>query len=400
MASTSRWANRAPDLRIVADDLTGALDTAAAFAGAVPVYFDQPPAGAGAAPQGPARVQAVATATRDIPADQLPLALAPALAWLAGGDIAFKKVDSLLRGNSFVEVALAARAGGFERLVLAPAFPLQGRRVQGGRLVVAGTAAPWVLPLAQALGQALAKVPVGASGDAGLVVDVPDTASDADLADLARAVHDPASRRWLWCGSAGLAHALAEQLALAQAGGESGSRRGGDISQPGVPMRPAARPWQVLLVSASHHPASREQWRRLQAAHPDACVVRHGDQGGLQAAMEATQRLVLLDLAPDVPMQAGEAAALLSRQLGMIAARQGRPGVLAVVGGDTLRGLCHATGAQGLLADGSARPGWGQASWLGGAWAGVVCHSRSGAFGDPDDLVALVALLQAAAAEG
>ena len=30
-------------VRILADDLTGALDTAAAFAGEVPVYLDAPP---------------------------------------------------------------------------------------------------------------------------------------------------------------------------------------------------------------------------------------------------------------------------------------------------------------------------------------------------------------------
>ena len=30
-------------IRILADDLTGALDTAAVFAGPVPVYIDRPP---------------------------------------------------------------------------------------------------------------------------------------------------------------------------------------------------------------------------------------------------------------------------------------------------------------------------------------------------------------------
>ena len=74
-------------LRLLADDLTGALDSAAAFAGAIPVHLDPPPAAAvtatatsavSEAPCGP--VEALATATRDIPQAELPAALACAIA--------------------------------------------------------------------------------------------------------------------------------------------------------------------------------------------------------------------------------------------------------------------------------------------------------------------------------
>ena len=103
------------EMHILADDLTGALDTAAAFAGEVPVYLDVP----AAVDVLPCPVSAVATATRDVPADSLPRLLAPSLPWLVDAELAFKKVDSLLRGNTFAECAHVARAGGFERIVFA-----------------------------------------------------------------------------------------------------------------------------------------------------------------------------------------------------------------------------------------------------------------------------------------
>ncbi|HMZ01725.1 MAG TPA: hypothetical protein PLU79_18900, partial [Burkholderiaceae bacterium] len=98
----------------------------------------------------------------------------------------------------------------------------------------------------------------------------------------------------------------------------------------------------------------------------------------------------LLDLSPPTMRPAAEAAALRDRGLAAIARQAPRPGWLVVIGGDTLLGLCQATGARGLIAARGLRPGWGQARWLGGAWDGVVCHSRSGAFGGDEDLVALV----------
>ena len=66
---------------------------------------------------------------------------------------------------------------------------------------------------------------------------------------------------------------------------------------------------------------------------------------------------------------------------------------MIVVGGDTLRALCRATGAQSLRAQASPRPGWGRARWVGGRWDGVDCHARSGAFGADDDLLSIVRAL-------
>jgi uncharacterized protein YgbK (DUF1537 family) len=375
------------EVRILADDLTGALDSAAAFAGVVPVYLDAPPR----VDAPPCPVSVVATTTRDVPVDRLPELLAPSLPWLADAALAFKKVDSLLRGNTFAECVHVARAGGFKRLVFAPAFPKQGRVTIDGR--------QWVVPPGQALanrqpvGDALPAEIFSALGmtsspsaeppsSGPLSAWIPEVRSDDDLARVAAMSTRVDAGRWLWCGSAGLAHAIAAIRQLAP---------GPQRSAP-----PAGGPGPVLLVSASRHPVTQAQWKAIRLRQQEAIVTVHGNSAALHAACLEMQRpfdLALLDLAPTDALSPQDAAQLLAAQLEQIVHEALRPASLIVVGGDTLRALCLAARARGLSASASARSGWGCARLIGGAWDGVTCHSRSGAFGGPDDLSAMVRLV-------
>ncbi len=377
-------------LRILADDLTGALDSAAAFGAGVPVHLGRPPAAGGDATP----VSVLATASRDVPPGQLPALLAPAFDWFAQAGLAFKKVDSLLRGNTHDEVALLARRGGYERVVFAPAFPSQGRVTREGRqwlLRDGGPPQPVGGPsIAEAMRERGFEVgidePVGAAAHAGPTVWVPDVRDDADLRRIAeRSLAEPASR-WLWCGSAGLAQALA------------GVHRLADRSPPSADEGPRQGP--VLLVSASWQPVSREQWAVMLPACGDAVVARGGDVSVLSTALqklaESATGLGLFDLALADPQSPDAAAALLARQLEAIAASAPRPRLLIVVGGDTLLALCRAVGAQTLRSEPALpRPGWGSARLIGGRWDGTRCHTRSGAFGGPDDLLAVLRAVQA-----
>lgn len=391
---TGRTVRTACTVRILADDLTGALDSATAFIGlpdvaGVPVGLDA----TGPWPDAAARVAAVSTGSRDVPLADLPGLLDAAWAWLGGADIAFKKVDSLLRGNTFDELRLAARSGHFDRVVFAPAFPQQGRLTLGGRLHLGGaTGEPTPGPT---LPERL--------GDLGLPLDLPEVRSDADLLALARQALDPAARRWLWCGSAGLAQALAAVLTdvLTEVLADEAAAEG-----PAEATRPATLDGPLLVVSASHQAVTRRQWARLQAELPQAIRADAGDEAALGAALQALATAgrasgvtALLDLSPPTMRPAAEAAALRDRGLQVIAREAPRPGRLVVIGGDTLLGLCQATGAHGLTAVRGLRPGWGQARWVGGAWDGVVCHSRSGAFGGDEDLLALVEQVRQAASD-
>ena len=354
--------------RVLADDLTGALDSAAAFAGELTVCLDhwreEAPVTA---------VQVVATATRDILPRHLPDALHGLENWLAVADVAFKKVDSLLRGNTFAELEWLARTGRFDRLVLAPAFPAQGRHTLDGRL--------WLHGERQAgptMGDRLAALPI--------TVDIPDIHNDQDLDRcLDTLVDRPQTgphaqgyrrRRTLWCGSAGLAHAWARRLNRV----------------PSVPERPTAAQGPLVLIGASHHPVSRAQWRALESHLASTAggvrLHRFSELAALQDVVTGMGSVpALFDLAPERNLTADQAAELLFAQVELLAAHLPRPGRLMVVGGDTLRALLDRCGAPILKAQASPWSGWGLFRCVSGPWAGVPVHSRSGAFGDERDLV-------------
>jgi uncharacterized protein YgbK (DUF1537 family) len=298
--------------------------------------------------------------------------LTPALDWLRSAEVAFKKVDSLLRGNTLNEVDWLARQVPFQGLALVPAFPAQQRVTEGGQQwwrQPDGSRAPVAASMQDSLrsrGWRVETGPTPPDVTAGPVAWVPDVLNDEAL-DAVAAHALQAGKHWLWCGSAGLAHALARRL----------------------PTRPQPAPvlaasGQVMLVSASHHPVSREQWRVLRQAHGDHC---HAGEDPRTLQIDAARYPTLIDLSATERITPEQAAALLHTQTRAIAAHAPRPRTLVVVGGDTLLALCQALGATGLQSEFALnRPGWGCARMRGGRWDGLVCHTRSGAFGGPQDL--------------
>ena len=362
-------------IRILADDLTGALDSAAAFDGEIPVFIDCPPKDVDTG----ISVSVVATPTRDVPLEELSTHLQPVLAWLKSGDIAFKKVDSLLRGNTFAEVAWLINAGGFASTVFAPAFPAQGRvTVSGQQWVIepgnpSGLRTPTALPFGKAF------------GDLGDPADIwaPDVVADRDLDDVVAKAwlkHGPR----LWCGSAGLAYALARRLELAQRSGNTPSALTVENNGP------------TVLVSASHHPVLRKQWKVLASALKPLALVEQASELQIGAALESVRNgagSVWFDLSPTEQISPELASQLLEKQTARLVAGLPKPAQLIVVGGDTLLGLCRAARVEALLTQPSIRNGWGCARLKGGIWDGVPCYSRSGAFGGADDLFEMIRLL-------
>jgi D-threonate/D-erythronate kinase len=259
--------------------------------------------------------------------------------------------------------------------VFAPALPAQGRYTLGGRLALAppGGSAAQAEPRGESLREALLSGPWPT--DCELVL--PEVRSDDDLSRLTGLLDEPGPRT-LWCGSAGLAAAVARHRGLDDAGPTEAARPDGPL-------------W---VVGASHQPVTRRQWARAVAAFPSALTVRDGDAAGFTHALAALSagdiKLALLDLSPPTPMAPEEAAALLHAQATRLAALPGGPARLLVLGGDTARALAGATGVTHLVSGRPLRPGWGQAGWRGGRWQGLWMDCRSGAFGDDDDLRAAV----------
>lgn len=352
-------AARAPTLRLIADDLTGALDTAAEFvglAGPVPTFWDAP--AAGALPPS----AAMDTGTREVGAEADAVAAAAAAApALLGATIAYKKLDSLLRGHALPEFAACFRAGGWTRGVLAPAFPQQGRVTRGGRQLARGADGEW----RDVHGDLVAAlIRLGLPARAGRPDDplppgvaVFDAETDADLARVA-ALGQEAGAPVLWCGSGGLARALARDAA---------TRPSGRLRRP------------VLGLFGSDQPATARQLAACGAAWlelPDGSPA--GAALVLERLADTGVALVSLDL-PD--LDRAVAARRIAAEFSRLVRTLPRPGTLIASGGETLKALCFALGARFLEAAGLVVPGVPRSVMRGGAWDGLDVVSKSGAFG-------------------
>jgi uncharacterized protein YgbK (DUF1537 family) len=379
-------------IRILADDLTGALDTAAAFAGNVPVYLGRPPEEDKTAN----RVSVVATPTRDAPADALASLLAPTANWFKSGGLSFKKVDSLLRGNTFAEVAWLFKNARFTRVIFAPAFPAQGRITVDDRQWRVRTEKDEkhreavAVPLRAAFAER--GLSVGSSLDELADAWIPEVTTDDDLdrvvrqavlsasASISASAADAGS---LWVGCAGLGNALARHFGLSPCAGSAS------------PL--TANPGPTIFVSASFQTVFREQWAQLRASRSLSAVAEAGDPARIATVIDQVRAgagEAWFDLSLRKTLGREEAMKGLEAAAESLAGELPKPGRLIVVGGDTLLALCRAAKAEGLLTYPSIRPGWGCARLLGGIWSDVPCYTRSGAFGAADDLVALFGVIE------
>ena len=328
-----------PPLRLLADDLTGALDSAARF---VPLTGKLPVLWSAGALAGNA---AIDSGTRDLDEAAAAARVARLAPLLAGGDPAFKKIDSLLRGH--VAAELAACMTRFEHCILAPAFPFQGRITSGGRQL-ARDGAGW-----RDTGVDL----LAALHAFGVRAELCDAASDADL-DAIVAAGRSLPGRVLWCGTGGLAGALA------------GARH--------VPCPALPRPFLALI--GSDHPVAMAQLSAVtdglhRLAAPDGAAV-----AAIRASLERGAAAVCASL----PIGTGrtEASRHIASCFATLLATIGPPGTLIVAGGETLRGLCERLAVTCLEVDGEVVPGVPTARLRGGAWDGQRLVSKSGAFGE------------------
>ena len=314
-------------LRLLADDLTGALDSAARFvpiAGPVSVIWQH------AAPEG---CFAIDSGTRDLKPDAVRRRIERFVSLLDGGEPAFKKIDSLLRGHVALELAACMRR--FDHCVLAPAFPFQGRITRNGRQL-ARSADGWRdtgIDLRAEL------------REHGVAAPIHDAETDADL-DVVVAEGRRLPGRVLWCGTGGLAGAMAGH---------------------GVVPRPALPAPMVALIG-SDHPVSLAQVAAVPANLRDL--------------------VVLCDLPPEVDRR--EARARIGKRFAGVLRQIKRPGTLFVTGGETLRDVCDALGATRLEVDGEIAPGVPTSLLRGGDWDGQRLVSKSGAFGDAGFLAGLL----------
>jgi uncharacterized protein YgbK (DUF1537 family) len=386
---------------VIADDLTGALDTAAPFAAhgwrtcVVPWPGPAPRAIAGAVRRAARThdVVVIDTASRHVAAREaahrvraVVTAARRADAGATGTGAFYKKIDSTLRGNVVAELAAFRAAAAVDCLPLAPAFPAQGRTTRGGAVWVDGgplsASAAAHDALAPALSGDLARLgPPGA-------LEVFDARTDADLRRIAIAL-TRAGRLGAVVGSGGLAGAIAASL---------GSTR--RAARPSL----AASTRGVLVVSGSAHPAAQAQARALVAAGALGLIApidartssrdRHAAEALALAALAAGRPVVLAcpPLAAGTRVSPRRAAAAAARLAALAAAvvTAGPVGAVFTVGGDTTAAMVAAMGWAPLVVAGVLVPGVALVELDARRSRPAWLITKSGGFGDPQTLRRLV----------
>jgi uncharacterized protein YgbK (DUF1537 family) len=352
-------------LRLLADDLTGALDSAAEFValtGPVHTFWH------GAIPSELPPNAALDSGTREREASSAAAIVHHLAPHIASGDIAFKKIDSLLRGHTIVE--LAACMNDWHYCALAPAFPYQGRITKGAQQHARDTDGTW-RPVGDNLVAALKAAGIPAQpGHLNTAlqpgITVFDAETDNDLSQVVATVRRH-PHRVLWSGTGGLAQALA-------------------ASTPAPSLPPLPGP--ILGLFGSDQPATAAQLAACESHwinNTDA-ISRRLDTTGIA--------LVRFDLPPGTTREA--AAGQIASQCQELARTLPPPGTLIIAGGETLRTLCQALGATSLEVQGRIVPGVPRSIMRGGRWNGITVISKSGAFGHTNLLSEILALERSA----
>lgn len=343
-----------PKLALIADDLTGALDTATPFALAgLSVSVAVAAEGLPAALASGAAVVAVNTASRAFDAEAAAARVARVAMELraAGPGVLFKKVDSRLKGQVAAETAALADVLGLRDIIVAPAIPDQDRFVAGGRVVGRGVDVPIdVAARFACLGPRLT---------------VADAGSQADLDRLAAATD---WSRTLAVGARGLGVAFARL-----------------IGDPLEPRRapPAAR---TLFAIGSRDPITAAQVEALEEAG--------AVPPPLDAPAGAVPPVARLDLPAVVRCTGaptGDEAAVAARFGRDVAAlvRRVRPDMLMLGGGDTALAVLSALGVATVAPRGESAPGMPWFEIAMGDGQVLACSVKSGGFGDRRTLLAL-----------
>lgn len=336
---------------IIADDLTGALDTASPFARcgmqtractSVDAAMSVTDAGCD--------VLTVSTNSRHLPPAEA-AALAASAAELAVNfkpKLVLKKIDSRLKGNVAEESAALARALGMAHLLVAPAAPDVGRFVSRGHVVGAGVDEPI------AIAERFSHVD--------LDVRTPDVASADDLLRLAEELL--ISEGGLAVCSRGLAVALATILRVERA----------------AEFRPMA---PVLIGIGSRDPVTREQVKLLQSEGGFHTVeAPDGDVPG-ETPPAGNQIVEITGAGPQSAEVASRFAAGLCHTIQTMS-----PATMLLSGGDTAAAVMEHLGISEMQVCGEAAPGlpWCKVTAFGKE---IRLISKSGGFGDSRTLTDL-----------
>lgn len=380
-------------LAIIADDLSGALDTAAPFAArgadARVVISLEALAATLAVWQGQwPEVIAVNTESRHLQAEEAALRVSKAVCLLkrANPQRWFKKVDSTLRGQVVAE-CMAVRKALSLPLLLAPAVPAQGRTVRDALVWLDGVpltdtayqqdarSTPLLGPIDQAFAASglpmqryrprrEAQLP---RGDC-----IADAESEEELAAIDGLLRRAGGNR-VTAGAAGLATAIAQRCF-------GGARTQGHTQA-------LHHIKAVLYAIGSRSPRAAEQLQQLRQLSPDLAVI--------EACCEQTgQRpngacVVVPGGNSEKPRTASEVADAMATQVASITAtwQADVEGLLLLTGGDIAKAVLTQLGVSYIDVNAEWSPGVALGCLDGDPRRKVM--TKAGGFGDPQLLVRL-----------
>jgi uncharacterized protein YgbK (DUF1537 family) len=407
------------DLRcfMLADDLTGAADSAIAFARRglpAKVIWSE------ARPEDHLDVVALAfnAASRELGAAEAAHRHGRALRrFLKPGIHVFKKIDSTLRGHPAEEIAamldvLQAREP-LPRIVVAPAFPATGRTVRNGQVLVHGVPLPFTefwpagrdhdlsnlinllesagvhahhLPLSTIREDAAAMKRAFANG-----VTVCDSETDDDLERIASACLEGGKATFA-IGSAGFAHALASWLSRTNEHRRDSHSR--EASTRGA-----------LVVVGSRAQASRAALAQLLTLENvtgvtvepamligDLRSTAHTDLADAISGSLASGMDVVVDISPSAVSQHRGNPQLVAALARWLATPARQASALVATGGETAAALLTGLGIEGLRLVDEIEPGIPLGLTLGEF--SVPAVTKAGGFGNEDCLKRILSRLR------
>ncbi|WP_286902285.1 four-carbon acid sugar kinase family protein [Vreelandella sedimenti] len=381
-------------LAIIADDLSGALDTSAPFAArgadvrvviSLEALATTLEAWQGQWPE----VIAVNTQSRHLQSEVAALRVSEAVRLLkrVAPQEWFKKVDSTLRGQVVAECTVLREALGFP-LLLAPAVPAQGRTVRNAEVWVDGIpladttyqqdalSTPLIGPIDQAFavsGRPLQRYRSGRgvqlpNGDC-----IADAESDEELAALYQLVLSAGYRRAM-AGAAGLATAIAQRF----------------FGWPDAPFRALNSVNAVLYAIGSRSPLAAEQLQQLRQYAPGLSVIKACTEPSATPCNSSP----VLGAYVVVPGESEErtanqvAESMASKVADITSAwRDDDPCLLFLTGGDIAMAVLTQLGVNCISVETEWSPGVTLGSMDGDRRKRVM--TKAGGFGDPQLLVRL-----------
>lgn len=413
---------------IIADDLTGAMDTGAQILGQAPATVEVQLSDRQSKGTLNEAVRIINTQTRGTSANTAVKRVRSSYQHLRvqGQRLWFKKIDSTLRGNVGAELQALHTALDSCLVICTPALPAEGRTVESGVLKVAGRPIAhtpyrdeiatdgikidsssvtdiirkqWPKCRVRNLTRSVRREDISSAFQESVDVLVVDATSDKDLRRLVAAGSDNDTSRLLWAGSAGLLNAIASYGGYSRIVSKKVPIREGPLVMVAGTRRELFKKQAAIAIDSPRKSlVSTNTVLQIWPDGEESWVVRIDRQNRKVGRAEALERSACslrsghdLFLWVSSPLNTVHSSPTVAHTLSSFAADalEGAsvlPRALLLVGGDTAYTCLCRLGIKSIALGGEIEPyvPWGTVNC--GAWSDTIIVTKAGGFGDAHTL--------------